>query len=76
MAHALAAWVTTSDHLIKLAGGGGLEEILRTTSCAIARRRAEEKREDTRAQKPMINTRIRAVLTARKKAQRNKPIVS
>ena len=27
-------------------------------------------------QKPMINTRIQAVLTARKRAQRNKPIIS
>jgi hypothetical protein len=26
MAHALAAWVTTSDHLIKLAGDGGLDQ--------------------------------------------------
>ena len=29
-----------------------------------------------RDQKPLINTRIQAVLTARKKAQRNKPIIS
>jgi hypothetical protein len=29
-----------------------------------------------RAQKPMINTRIQAVLTARKHTQRNRPIVS
>jgi hypothetical protein len=28
-----------------------------------------------REQKPMINTRIQAVLTARKHAQRNKPII-
>ena len=27
MAHALAAWVTAFDHLVKLAGDGGLEEL-------------------------------------------------